>query len=251
MLLAPTDQPSIIERAADQVVSRPVYLGDTASPTAPTAAGSTYSLLAPDGTAIINAQPIALVGSLATYSISALQVPGSLDLSERYVAVWSLLVSGTRYTIREPAAVVLRRLYCPVATSALLDTLPAIASYRGGAVSHLAAIRAAWSWTQRRLLQAGRRPWLVIGSDALEECTRYKALGLVLRDLALNVGEPERFLELARHYDYEPAGDGDPTPMGEAQRAWGRLRLAYDHDEDGVIDAGDVDTGRYPAARGW
>lgn len=251
MLLAPTDQPSIIERAADQTVSRPVYLGDVASPTAPTEVGSTFSLLDPDGTAIIDAEGVTITSAVATYPITAAEVPGSLDLSERYVVVWSLLVSGTRYTIREPAAVVLRRLYCPVATSSLLDTLPALASYRGSTVSHLTAIRAAWSWTQRRLLQAGRRPWLVIGSDALEECTRYRAIGNVLRDMSLNVGEPERFLELARHYDYEPTGDGDPTPMGEAQRAWGRLRLAYDHDEDGVIDAGDVDTGRYPAARGW
>jgi hypothetical protein len=132
----------------------------------------------------------------------------------------------------------------------LLETHPALSTYRGSASSHDAAIRAAWTWTERRLIQAGRRPWLVLSSDALHEVTLYRALATVLRDLSLNVGEPERFLALADHYDYE-AAEGDTRPAGQAQLAWNRLRLTYDTDGDGVIGALEADAGKYPAARGW
>jgi len=57
---------------------------------APTVLGSSFSLFDPQGTAIIDAQPITLVDLVATYSITALELPDTIEYSELYQERWGI-----------------------------------------------------------------------------------------------------------------------------------------------------------------
>ena len=63
-------RPAWVERGVAQSTDLPVYAGDTATVTAPTISGSSYSLLKPDGTAAISAQAITIPGNVGLVSRS-------------------------------------------------------------------------------------------------------------------------------------------------------------------------------------
>ena len=84
-----------------------------------------------------------------------------------------------------------------------------------------------WDMIQRRLLADGRRPSLIMSPHALFDVHRHLAFYLLFLDAASSVGDGGNWDEMAAHH----------LERYEAQ--WSRLRFVYDHDEDGVIDAGE------------
>ena len=238
-------RPSYIERAAaSQTVQIEVYSGDTASATTPTS--GTYTLRDPGGVHLVDAA--ALSTPFSSYPVLAASVPATLALGEGYSELWTLVISGATYTIERPAALVLRRTYCPLTNADLLERHPELVSYPSGAASWEPAIRQAHAVAERRLIAAGRRPYLVLNSDALYEPELYWALALVFRSLSAYVGEPQRFAELAAYYD------------NAAEQAWSRVTLTYDEGHDGIPDEGEqganagppvVFLSDTPSAFGW
>jgi hypothetical protein len=80
----------------------------------------------------------------------------------------------------------------------------------------------AWTTIQARLLAAGRRPWLVISPSALREPTLELWLSLCWEELS------------TRDHDSYSAAAMRHRDRFEA--AWKRVQLAYDEDDDDVVD---------------
>lgn len=242
------DLPSFVLRAADQTIGLPVYFGDTNSPTAPTS--GTYTLYRPAGTALISARATANVSSVPTVTIAAADVPITEDFGDYWVESWALVISSVTYVVERRAAMVRQILRCPVTNATLLRYHPDLSTYPAGASSwEPSVIKAAWTWTERCLLETGKRPEKVIGADALEPMTRYMALGLACRSVSTYVGDSERWQALADRYDREPETDEDRG--GLAQQAWAKIRPWYDADDDGIPEAGEREADTFPAGRSW
>lgn len=246
LIKARTWSPSYIERAAvSQTVEMVPWVGDTATATTPTS--GTYTLRDPSGTALVNAA--ALSTPYSTYAVLAASVPATLALGEGYSELWAWVISGVTYTAHRPAAIVLRRTYCPISNADVLERHPEWTTYPAGASSWESFIRQAHTLAERRLIAAGRRPYLVLNSDALYEPEVYWTLAMIARHLSTYVGDTDAYAALAALYDER------------AEQAWSRITLTYDADSNGIPDEGEQGANAGPpvvflsdtprAWRGW
>jgi len=216
-------QPQYLERGRQQVSKLPIYRdGALAEPSA-----GTYSLYDSSGGAVLDAVAVTVSGSVAQYTISAGTLPASLDVGDRWLEEWALVMpDGVTHTFRRPAALVLRRLY-PVATDADLE-----AQYRDlGSALMPSAITSwqekldeAWLQIMGRLIGAGNLPYLIMDPYALREVHVDLTLSIIFKEFHSSTGD-SRWMESAQHHrvNYE--------------KGWARLNFRYDTDHDGSISS--------------
>ena len=210
--------PDFLVRNRINLIECPVYSGSTL--TAP--ASGTVSVYQGDGTVLVDAAAVTVTADIATYSIAAAALPTTLALEDNWLIVWSLVLAGVTHTFQRPAALVRRELH-PVVTPADLSAIHQDASSLLAAGQTLAGfLDEAWDMLQRRLIAAGRRPYLIISDFALFDVHRHLAGYLLYNDAASSVGDG-RWSEVAEHH------------LDRYEQEWARLSLSYDMDEDGLI----------------
>lgn len=218
--------PAYLERGFANTTSLEVWYGSAAvSPTA-----GTYSLYDSAGTAIVDAQNVTITNDVATYSVTP---SASLALGEGYREEWSLTINGRAERFRFPAAVVRRVLHPVVTNGDLLARHPELAKlYPEGQTSWQSQIEEyGWKTVMRRIIAAGKRPYLVTSADAFYEVELYWTLGGIFRLCStFSPSGQSKYADLANHYE------------AKADAAWASIRLEYDEDHDG-----DTDTTGQPA----
>lgn len=184
---------------------------------------STVTVSVYDGSdaAIVDEETATIGDGESTYTVAGATTT-DLPLGSAYRVVWT--ADGRTYDI--PAALC-RRLVYPTITDIdvrrrwpYLDagnrgTLTATSTWQG-------LIDDAWLTIQHRLIEAGRRPWLVLSPSSLREPHLLLA-GARIHDALASRGNPvmqDRAMQL--HAQWEAS--------------WGRVSMDYDEDGDGRVD---------------
>lgn len=195
---------------------------------APTAVGSTYTLEAPDGTAVVSAAAVTVTGDVATYTIPALTLPATLGLGPDYLETWALLMPDSRtYTVRRPAGLALFQLFPPVTEADLVQgEYPDLVTSLGpqGSVTLQALMDGAWHACMRKLESHGDYPDIVVDSADVFDWYRHEVLRRVFGAMLQRQPQNERWRALwEEHRD-------------EAKAAKAGLRIKVDRDRDGRQD---------------
>jgi len=215
--------PDFIVRDKLQTLECPVYSGSTL-----TAPSSGTVTVYEGSTVLVDAAAVTITADIAVYSLAAATIPTTLSLSDNWLIVWELVIDGEAHTFQRAAALVRRELH-PVVTPADLSALHQDASSLLASGQTLAGfLDQAWDMLQRRLLAVGRRPYLILSDFALFDCHRHLAAYLLFNDAASSVGDG-RWAEMSEHH------------LDRYEQEWARLSLAYDMDEDGLVE--DVEQG--------
>ena len=194
----------------------------------------TGTLIAPDSgsvtvfdasnTKIVDAAGVAIVGSIATYTITDADLPTSLSLGDGWRIEWDLIISGNPSVKFVRAASLVRSNLFPTVVTADLQA-------RHQNLSRLIAIgnnadnfiTTAWDVLVRMLLKAGRMPYLILSPFALHDALVFKSLELIFRDGHTAAGDG-KYAELAEDYQNMFATE------------WASISFDYDFDRDGDAD---------------
>lgn len=214
----------VLQRARTQTVQMEAYRdGALVAPSS-----GTFSLLAPDGTVLVDAQAVTVAASLARYTIDATDIPATLDLSEDYQERWVLTMpDSTIRTVLREAAIARFLLHPVVADVDLTSEYPdLVAEFEGVATSLQGFLDEAWRQILERLFQRDRWPDLLLTTSSLRAPHRELALYLAHKALYRSAPADTRWETLMRLHE---AG---------WQREWSQMTAKWDRDMDGLADAG-------------
>ena len=192
--------PELLERNKGQTTELKIYRDN--AQVIPTSA--TYSLIQPNGDKIKDSV-VANVSGSGTISFAhiAADLPITLELSEGYLQEWSATISGTVFTFRRLAAVVLRRLFPVVSDIDLTATYSDLEDLRPSSMSSFQTyIDEAWFVILQRLRQSGGGyEYLVMSPESFRACHINLSLYYIFRDFHSALGQSTgRFLELAQEH---------------------------------------------------
>lgn len=214
--------PHLIERGRAGTLTCAVYRDGALVP--PVEAGSSVSIYDASGTAVVDGAAVVKAGNAATYSFAA-DAFTAHEYAEGWRVDWSIMHDGHGPHLFSNEAVLVRRRLYPTITDAdiarrvrALDTTTATVITT--ATTYQPYIDEADVEIQLRLLEAGRRPWLVATPTALRQCWLMLSIALIFEDLA---GRQDHYADRAAAYRqmYEDA--------------WARASVALDYDQDGTI----------------
>jgi hypothetical protein len=216
-MLAPRYQlPRMIEQSKAQTLSFPLY--EAGLRVAPSS--GVFNLYRPGGDLALT-QTVTNLGSNDVLLVPA--DTSSEERGEHWLEEWVLTVAGEVITFRREAALVRRVLYSTISDDDLERVHPGLSAY-------LPSSQTTWEWQreeafsqlQARLLGAGNRPNLIIGSWALRNVHLYWTLFLIA-DL-LRMESSGRWAKLAEDWG------------SRVEREWSALQFQYDDDDDGTAD---------------
>lgn len=215
--------PRMLIRGVAQTVTADIY---SDAGTQQTATAGTYTLFQGSNSTALLTQAVASFGPPASTSIAA-SVTASEDLATDWMEIWSLTIGGVSRDYQRPVYLVRRELYPTITDTDLLDYHTDLADVRDPANSTFQGQRdQAWTSIQKRLIERGNFPQLIMDDWALREIHVYKTLELIFRDAAQEIGDG-RWKELAGEY------------ARLFTEAWDRTNFRYDQDQEGTIDADD------------
>lgn len=226
------DLPYLIELGRDTVLTCPVYYeGSLSAPSS-----GTITIYDATNTAVVSAANVTVSGSIAQYTVTAATTT-SLDPEEGWRVEWVLTLStGDVVRPRSTAYLVRYRLFPTIADADVAKRVPVLATTHAArpttATTYQGHIEEADTEIQRRLLNAGRRPWLVVDPWALRECWLTLTIALIYDSLVATSGA-DPHAERAAHF------------RGLFEAAWTAASLQLDWDDDGQVD----DTTSRTAAR--
>jgi len=183
----------------------------------------TVTIYDSSGAAVVDGASVTIASSKATYTVDSADVPTTLDLSDRWQVRWTLtMADGLEHVFPREAHLVRMLLYPVISDDDLTALHGELSVWKDRTSSSLQGyIDEAWLQLQSRLLQAGRRPWLILSNSALRLPHLYLSLAIVFRDLHSSAGAG-KFAEMAEQYSRA------------WEQAFGTLTLRYDFDEDGL-----------------
>jgi hypothetical protein len=234
--------PDLLERGRANALSCPLY--QDGGKVHPTEAGSTISIFDPSNTARVDGAAVTVASNIATYSYTPAT---TLALDEGWRVEWTLIVSGVTHVFRNDAALCRARLYPVVTDADLFRRVRGLDPNGGSPMSSVTNYQdyldEAWSEIQRRLINRGRRPNLVMEPSALRDCHLNLTLALIFEDFSVTLTETyaDRAELYRRHYN----------------DAWGQIRFSYDENDDGVAEPGKESSvgtfwlGSAPVRRRW
>lgn len=233
--------PIVLRRSALSTVRWALRYGSGAELVSVEAAGSTWTMLDPSGSALVSAAALSVSGGIAqaTYTPSA-----SVDLGEGYQVDASIVLGdGGTFEVREQAMVVQYLPPCTVSEATLYKAWPELQHRipqsqgpRGSAVGWQPQIDAAYEELIRRLLSDSRQPWTIVDS----------------------VGAHEFLLARAVQNCIAAITYGPDTPIGEAAKNWsfrarsaeGALRFIHESSSTPLREAATPSI-RLAPLRGW
>jgi hypothetical protein len=213
------DAPVELVKGEPNTVACPLYF--SGAMVVPTGPGS-LDVVRPDGGVFLTlAAP--LVGSVATAALGAPAL-ASADLGERWQVRFRIPTAAGDVVASADAAVVLRRLLPVVTDLDLFAVMPALSPGNPNSITRhttfQGVIDEAWRRVRLRLIQAGRRPWLILSPGAIRQVHLLQTLVLIFEELAATGGEVNN--ERALRYSEQLAEE------------WGRVKLEYDETGDGT-----------------
>ena len=130
-----TPYPDMIVRGRAQSVEMRVEHEGAVVPV--TASGSTFSLLKPDGTAVVDAAAVTVsAAGVPCFALTATHLPVTLTpLGDGYQEVWALDTPDGIRTVDREAALCLRPLVPVVSHATLLEDYPTFATFLGTATA--------------------------------------------------------------------------------------------------------------------
>lgn len=210
----------LLERGESNVLRLRLYVNG--SPAPPSVA--TVSVYDSSNTALVNEQSATIAGGIASYTVLG-AVTTDQPLGTGYRVVWT--ADGRTYDI--PAALCRRLVYPTVTDVDVRRRWPYLDSGNLGALTSTTTwqglIDDAWLTIQHRLIEAGRRPWLVLSPSSLREPHLLLA-GARIHDALASRGNPvmqDRAMQLHQMYE----------------SAYARVSMDYDEDDDGQVDDSD------------
>ena len=218
------DLPAFVQRGLLTSLELDVFSDDDVQQTADS---GTLTVKAGSRT-IVDAQPVAVGGSVtASFALTAATTVEE-SLSDRWLGIWSLTIGGTVQVDYTRPIYLVRRVLQPVITDTDLEELHSdLAKLRPPDQDTYEQKRgAAFTLLQKELIRAGRRPQLVIDSWALRDLHRYWTLELIFRDFGQSMQEGSQYRELANEY------------RDLRKDEFSQSEFNYDFDEDGNIDDG-------------
>lgn len=217
MLSTDFSTPSFYEREKTITVSMPVYENGPL-PVAPSS--GTFTLYNQSKEVVVTGA-VTVTSSIATFSVTAVILVATLSLSDLWQEEWVLtMADGTIQTIRKDAFLVLRSLYNVVNEAMLKRKVTDLASLKPSTIdSFQCYIDEAFSDIENKLIQAGKRPYLILNSYALKDLSLNTTLQYIFEDLETYMGDG-RFSQRAESY------------KKNAERAWDSLKLEYDISEN-------------------
>lgn len=222
--------PYTLERARDTTITCPVYGGGVLA----IPASGTCTLADPAGTAV-STGAVTITNGVATYSVTSASLT-SKTYGDGWQVTWALVMPDTiTHSFRTGASIV-KCGWSPNVTDASLYRRSSALDPNGAAPittirSYQPYIDEAGLELQRRLLQQGRRPWLIVDPTELREPHLLLSLALIYEDLSSRLNAA--YIEQARMYRQQFAD------------SWNRVRFTYDVDGDGIGDGR-----KKPGARG-
>ena len=228
----PLRYPEMLVRGRANAVSMPVYGADGVLVSI-TEAGSTFTLLDPSGTAVVNAAAVTVTSSVPGYTIPAGTLPATLTpLGEGWQEVWVLQTPDGERTVDREAALILRPLVPVVTYQTLLDEhYPTLATF-GLTRAQWEAFRiGAWAGILNDLIAAGHLPYLIKSSTAFRAHHAHRTLGLGFAALSLHQQARGNFAALAESH------------KAQAKAAWDAINFKTDRDHDGRVDDDGARTG--------
>lgn len=236
MLTADFSGPRFVERAKSITARMPLY--DEGTSVSPPTSG-TYSLYDANGAVILTgAITVPASGSfagIASYSILAAALPSTLTLSDRWLEEWALTMpDGSVETVRRDVYLCLRTLYPVVSEKMLEGRVRDLQSLKAqSAASFSTYIEEAWAEVESRLIQAGKRPFLITNAWALRSLHMELTLAYIFEDAAIYMADGGRYEARAKQ------------AHEAAKQAWESLQLEYDDSQSG--DRGETTTAAGPA----
>lgn len=209
-----------IQRGFDTPLSAPVYLsGALVEPTS-----ATMGLYEPGGSLVASYTAV-IAGSVATVTVPA-AASADTSISEGWRCEWSLVLPGLTLRARTDAAVVRRLLYPVVTDADIFRVQPQLSPTHDTPITreddYQPYLDEAWQRVESRLIESGRRPWLIVSPGALRQVHLMGTLVLIFESLAMSAGSA--------------MSDAADRYRAEYEAAWGRVVLAYDEDDDGTED---------------
>lgn len=206
--------PDLIERGRANTLRCPVYLdGDLVAPSA-----GTVSIFDATGAAQVSGASVTITGDVATYSYAPAT---SLPLADDWRVEWTLTISGASVFSRNDAALVRARLRNPVSDQDLYSKVSALDPNTANVIHSKATLQdyldSSWHEIQRRLINRGRRPWLIMSPSALYDVALNLGLSYVYDDLGPTAEYVQQAIVYRERYESK----------------WGELNFRYDDLDEG------------------
>jgi len=215
--------PELLERGKSQLTTLPVYRdGALVVPS-----DVRYSLIAPDGTKIVDEAAGTYPGNISQYTHSSSNLASTLNLGEGYLQEWEITFSGGTYNFRRNAAIVKRRLYPVVSDGDLTSTYSQLADIRPSSLtSYQTYIDEAWyTMIQKMRTEGGGLEYLVMSPEAFRSAHQNLTLYYIFRDFHSSLGQSNgRYLDLASEH------------FKQYTHEWKQINFVYDYDHDGQSD---------------
>jgi hypothetical protein len=224
--------PELLEKGKSQLSELPIYRnGALVAPT-----NVTYTLLAPNGTKLIDDAAATYPGNIPQYT-HATNLLDDQQLGEGYIQEWNVTIGGRVYTFRRMCAVVLRRLYPVVSDADLTSTFSQLEDLRPSSLSsYQTYIDEAWyTMIQRMRNEGGGLEYLVMSPEAFRSAHQNLALYYIFRDFHSSLGQSNgRFLDLS-------------TEMyNQYKSEWKQINFVYDHSHKGSSDSPNTRVAKQP-----
>ena len=158
----------------------------------------------------------------STYPLLAATTSGK-TLSTRWLELWVMTIDSAVYSFRREAYLVRQQLFPTITDTDLTTKHDRLNNYLGSLSNWQTYRDEAWVTVQRRIINAGRRPQLVLDSSALRELHIAETLAAVFRSKS-DAGVEGRFAGLAEEWSRIAAAE------------WSTLTLQYDDSQDGTAD---------------
>ena len=217
----------LIERGTDTTLHCPLYLDGAL--VAPTSGINTTYIVYDEADEVVASGACTISSSIAELTILG-STTSSLDLGAGWRIHWQLTVPGEAepVLVRQEAALVRYRLRPAISDVDLIRRVPSLDP--SGSVpltsysDYQSFIEECDVDVQSRLLELGRRPWLVASPAALRQVWLYGTILLIFEDA----------------FDHRPE-DGLLVSVERYRKlyddAWRRARLTFDWDMDGDADS--------------
>lgn len=187
--------PEIVEAGRANIITCPVYTaGALVTPSAGALSIFTGSNVS------VSAGAVSFVGGVATATVSASALTG-LTPEDGWRFEWALTVAGLPLVFCRDGSLVYRRLYPVVTDADLLRSHTDLSARRPTSeTSYQDYLDEAWARIESRLINTGRRPWLIMSPSALRDVHTYQTLVLIFRDFATG-GSASAEWEMMAHYE--------------------------------------------------
>lgn len=213
--------PELLEQGRDNTIRCPVYRdGAVVEPSS-----GTVSVWSAAGTAIVAAQAVSIVSSIASFVVASTLL-ADLTLEEGWRVEWVLAMpDDVTHTFLRSGALCRRRLYPVITDADLIRRHSDLAELRpSGLGSYQAYLDDAWEELLHDIRQKGSLPHLIASPEDLRYAHLFRTLALIFEDFEVSAAADSKWTSLAT------------ANRDRATAAFGRLSLRYDTDEDGVAD---------------